>query len=81
MQMQGLFCANYAKTRGWFESCQGVWCATYYNPHILEEFPIQKMLEVDGMEIPKDEVEEECLVARKGDLICIFKCDVCTLET
>ena len=78
MQMQGLFCANYAKTRGGFESCQGVWCATCYTPDRPEEFPIQQMLEEDGIEIPKEEGDNDYLVARKGDdLMCMFQCEVC----
>ena len=36
------------------------------------------MLEEDEIEIPKEEGEEDYLVARKGDdLICMFQCEVC----
>ena len=78
MQMQGLFCANYAKMRGGFESCHGAWCATCYTPARPEEFPIQRTLEEDGIEIPKEEDEDNYLTARKGDdKMCVFQCEVC----
>ena len=36
------------------------------------------MLEEDGIEIPKEEGDDDYLVARKGDdLMCMFQCEVC----
>ena len=55
MQIQGLFCVNYAKTRGGFESYHGVWCAMCYNPVRPKEFSIQRTLEEDGIKILKEE--------------------------
>ena len=49
-----------------------------YTPARPEEFPIQRTLEEDGIEIPKEEDEDNYLTARKGDdKMCVFQCEVC----
>ena len=48
-----------------------------YRVEIPEEFPSQKMVERDCIEIPKDEDEEKYIAARKrDDWMCIVQCEL-----
>jgi hypothetical protein len=81
LEMQDLFCANFAFSRGPFTPCRKAWCGTCYRPRTLVSFFINEPEDEDGFVWVKKGDEKRFRVARSGDnLISHFQCDLCVFR-
>jgi hypothetical protein len=80
--LQGLFCTNFAFSRGPFLPCRKAWCGTCYRPRTLVSFFINEPEDEDGFVWIKKGNEKRFRVAQSGDnLISHFQCDLCVFGT
>jgi hypothetical protein len=76
--MQGLFCANFASSRGPFPPCRKAWCGGCYRPRTLISFFMNEPEDEDGFVWIKKGDKGRFRVARNGDnMITHFQCDLC----
>jgi len=80
--IQGLFCSNFASSRGCWTACNSVWCGECYTPPTeITFYHYQPTDETGFCWLPdKDEQRHKC--ARDGDhLLTPFQCDLCVFRT
>jgi len=47
-RMTGLFCMNFAHSRGCWAACKQVWCGSCYTTHALDHFPRHEPVDEEG---------------------------------
>jgi len=79
---QGLFCANFASSRGSWMACHQSWCHKCYSSDNELGFWIEQPQDVEGVKWHKKKVDgERYLYGRAGDhLMSPFQCDLCVFR-
>jgi hypothetical protein len=79
--MTGLFCVNFAHSRGCWAACKQVWCGSCYTNHALDRFPRHEPVDEEGFNWKPDEERLRYTQARDGDfLLSPFQCDICVFR-
>jgi hypothetical protein len=79
--MTGLFCVNFAHSRGCWGACGQVWCGTCYVNHALDRFPHHKPVDEEGFYWKPEEDRFRYARGRDGDfLLTPFQCDLCVFR-
>ena len=79
--VEGIFCANFASSRGGFRTCRQVWCENCCRPPTQVRFHVNKPYDVDGFEWLKKGDENQFMVGRNGDnFLSLFQCDLCVFR-
>jgi len=76
----GIFFANFSSKRYWI-AYQKVWCGHCYVPLDVNEFPIAKLVDEDGVVMSTLEDARRYVVGRDGDnMVTPFQCDLCHFQ-
>jgi len=79
--MTGLFCVNFAHSRGCWAACKHVWCGACYTNHALVRFPRHEPVDEEGFNWKPDEEKLRYTHGRDGDfLLTPFQCDLCVFR-
>jgi hypothetical protein len=76
--LNGVFCANFASSRGPWSPCCKAWYGCCYDAHPLDDFYRHVPTDDDGFDWRPVEDQNRFLYARNGDhLVTTFQCDLC----
>jgi hypothetical protein len=79
--MTGLYCVNFAHSRGHWPACKQVWCGSCYTTHALDRFPKHEPVDEEGFNWKPAEEQLRYTQARDGDfLLAPFQCDLCVFR-
>lgn len=79
--LKGVFCANFASSRGCWKPCNSVWCGDCYKKHPGDHFHQFRQMDESGFEWCKAGDESRYETARDGDfLMTTFQCDTCVFR-
>ena len=79
--MDGLFCANFASSRGCWSACLSVYCGKCYKPKADDRFHVHKPTDRSGFQWGPKVNEDRFMHARNGDhLMTTFQCDLCVFR-
>ena len=79
--LRGVFCANFASSRGCWKACRSVWCGECYKKHPDDKFHRFRQTDESGFKWCRSGDEERYEVARDGDfLMTTFQCDLCVFR-